>query len=282
MVVAALQGHDGKFWPHSIDKEAPKSWSVLNIDAFSSLPEGGHFDKREGRTTATAIHDSRDTGHGVKIQGDDSNVFLGNQTEDETHEGWESWVASLEIDDDTPDGTSQNDNIYLDMDTNNEEVIMKELHVEVDDSVEYDDDDGDIAIQVEQHGERVEQHGELAVDEEEEKQLNRKEKVKKYVPNAQALCQPPEFPQLVGHHPPMQCRGLKWEVLSNGAHPGMLGACCIVKEKAMEGDDEFKTFCFSPNSSQNIWLIVRKAQSIKEENFAQWKLKHVILPAINL
>ena len=113
---------------------------------------------------------------------------------------------------------------------------MKELHLEVDDSVENDDDDddGDIAIQ-------VEQHGELAVDEEEEKQLYRMEKVKKYVPNAQALCQPPEFPQLVGHHPPMQCRGLKWEVLSNGTHPGMLGACYIVKEKAMEGDDEFKS-----------------------------------------
>ena len=51
------------------------------------------------------------------------------------------------------------------------------------------------------------------------------------IPNVQALCQPLEYTQDVSEHPPLQCRVVKWEVLSNARYPGMLGACCFVKEK---------------------------------------------------
>jgi hypothetical protein len=37
----------------------------------------------------------------------------------------------------------------------------------------------------------------------------------------------------------MQCRGLKWEVITNAEYPGMVGAVCIVKEKKMEGEKDF-------------------------------------------
>jgi len=43
VIVAVVAGCDGKTWPHSVDKLVPRSYSCMNIDAFSVKVEGGEF-----------------------------------------------------------------------------------------------------------------------------------------------------------------------------------------------------------------------------------------------
>ena len=54
---------------------------------------------------------------------------------------------------------------------------------------------------------------------------------RKWLPNISAICQPPGTGQPDTKFPAMQCRGLKWEVITNAECPGMVCAVCIVKEK---------------------------------------------------
>jgi hypothetical protein len=96
-------------------------------------------------------------------------------------------------------------------------------------------------------------------------------------PHIAALCQPPGTGQPDTSFPAMQCRGLKWEVLTNAEHPGIVGAVCVVKERNIQDEQDFRSFLMFPK--QNIWLVVRKA-SINENNFADWKLHNMIIPGI--
>jgi hypothetical protein len=99
MIVAVTAGGDNKFFPLTEDKLAPRSYSLMNIDAYAVKMEGGDFDKCSGRTTAAAVIDSRDSGHGVKVQAHDSRVDLTPVDDKQATDSYRAWVASLLVDD---------------------------------------------------------------------------------------------------------------------------------------------------------------------------------------
>ena len=276
MIEAVVSGADGKFFPLSEDQLAPRSYSLMNVDAFSTKIEGGEFDKCGGRTSESAVVDSRESGHGLKMMGIDSGVNLTPVDENELNEDYRAWAASLLVDDCGYDECDENSN------SNKESLQINNFIDDSGDQLEVDAYDDEVVVdEVEQTIATEEAaHGSLSKESDGHfiAVLPTKPKDSFKVPNAQALCQPPEYPQ-GGKHPPLQCRAVKWEVLSNAGYPGMIGACCFVKERGLkDAVEEFKTFLIS--SEQNIWLVVRKSESIDEEALARWKLKNMILPAI--
>ncbi len=224
--------------------------------------------------------DARQSGHGLKIMDDNNRVHVGPVDKDDNDEQHKRWVQSLQIDSDGEENCNSTTRLGIQFSESMEEVQV----LDTSDSDEGDDDEDDVDDE-KNMGVEVGAHGKLEVCTE-EKQLHGTRKIIEssttsttFSPNPQALCQPPSIPQEEGVHPPMQCRGLKWEVLSNAGCPGMLGACCIVKERGLDdGEPAFRTFNISPQ--QNIWLVVRKADTIDEEALAAWKLRSMILLGI--
>jgi len=140
MIAAVVAGCDGKTWPHSVDKLVPRSYSCMNVDAFSVKVEGGEFDKCAGRTSYDAVLDARQSGHGLKIMDNNSRVHVGPIDEDDNDEQHKRWVQSLEIDSDGEDNSNSTTRIEIQLSESMEEVQV----VDASDSDDGDDDEDDV------------------------------------------------------------------------------------------------------------------------------------------
>jgi hypothetical protein len=270
MTHVALQGTDGALFPVSRDKAVPQAFSIFNVDAFAVRAEGGEFDKCQGRTTEEAVEDCQESYHGMKILTEDSILYVGEVHQSETDANYMKWVAKLrKVDDNDTDDDADAKFGSIELDQHSQQVHYTQLGRTHQDGEEVSYADTDSFNPIPLH--------DMSDDDDTDANEVQQTPKRKWLPHISAICQPPGTGQPATKFPAMQCRGLKWEVITNSEYPGMVGAVCIVKEKKMECEKDFIPFLMYPR--ENIWFVVRKVR-IDENAFADWKLTNVILSGI--